>query len=78
MKGLSVRLQMKRPRRPERRADMRADTEGMHQTIQFERNKSTGIAAINGATKKTIDASPVACEWKIVENETACCGTSQL
>src|SRR6266480_414753 len=33
---------------------------GMHQTMQLERNRPTGIAANNGATKKMMGASPAA------------------
>ena len=51
---------------------------GMHQTMQFERNMPTGMAANNGATKKMMGASPVARECKTVENETAWCGMTRL
>ena len=51
---------------------------GMHHTMQFERNKPTGMAAKNGATKKMMRASPVAGECKTVENGTACCGRTRL
>src|SRR6266480_4582884 len=45
---------------------------GIHQTIKFESKRPTGMAAKSGATKKTIGAKPVRCEWKTVANETEC------
>src|SRR5882724_13703524 len=47
---------------------------GIDQTMQFESKRPTGIAAKNGATKKTIGAKPVCCEWKAVANGTECRG----